>query len=393
MWPARGHDRVRRLRPPPPPPRDRRPRDPAARAARGPRRRRGRPSARRAGRPRRRPSPRAPRRAPAAARRAERRVAREHGAGASSTAAARTSIDSEPSHASAAAGESGRRGHGVAGGSRRHRPRQWRRDVHPDRLAGHRRRVPHDAASPCCSRATRATRRCSWPSGLRGDQPPLAAGSAARRPARRRAWLGEPSERRDRVDRIRDRVDAAWRRPSARILSYSACGAPAIGPCRGAGGRRGVRGELRTPGVRKTGPRRTGRRDGRRAARRAVGPERRARVPRTPALPPFPRRLPDVRRHRERAEQGAADAATGPLPRRARGEPLEQRPGRAAAVADGVLLGRRQLGHRAAVGDVVGQEGGVVAEAAVAARLGRERRRCSAPRTTRSSPSPDRRRR
>ncbi len=37
-----------------------------------------------------------------------------------------------------------------------------------------------------------------------------------------------------------------------------------------------------------------------------------------------------------------------------------------------MLLGVRQLGHRAAVGEVVGQEGGVVTEAAVAARLVRQ---------------------
>ena len=48
---------------------------------------------------------------------------------------------------------------------------------------------------------------------------------------------------------------------------------------------------------------------------------------------------------------------------------LGQRPRRAAAVADGVLLLRRQLGHRAPVVVVGGHEGRVVAEAAVAAGL------------------------
>ena len=50
-----------------------------------------------------------------------------------------------------------------------------------------------------------------------------------------------------------------------------------------------------------------------------------------------------------------------------------QRAGRAAAVRDRVLLGVGELGHRAAVGAVVGHEHRVVAEAAVAARLGGQR--------------------
>ena len=55
-------------------------------------------------------------------------------------------------------------------------------------------------------------------------------------------------------------------------------------------------------------------------------------------------------------------------------QPDDQRARGAAAVADRVLLARRQLGHRALVaGVVVRDEGGVVAEAAAAARLVRER--------------------
>src|SRR3954471_11553398 len=53
-------------------------------------------------------------------------------------------------------------------------------------------------------------------------------------------------------------------------------------------------------------------------------------------------------------------------------EPVAERARRAPAMADRVLLVRRQLGHRAAVVVVVGHEGRVVAEPAVAARLGRE---------------------
>src|SRR5258705_544214 len=48
----------------------------------------------------------------------------------------------------------------------------------------------------------------------------------------------------------------------------------------------------------------------------------------------------------------------------------EQRAGGAAAVADGVLLGRRQLGHGAAVVTIVGDEDRVVAEAARAEQRG-----------------------
>ena len=58
----------------------------------------------------------------------------------------------------------------------------------------------------------------------------------------------------------------------------------------------------------------------------------------------------------------------------------QQRAGRAAAVADGVLLGRRELGHRAAVVAVVGDEDRVVAEAARAARRVGHASRCSDPR-------------
>ena len=59
----------------------------------------------------------------------------------------------------------------------------------------------------------------------------------------------------------------------------------------------------------------------------------------------------------------------------------------AAPVADRVLLLGRQLGHRAAVARVVGHEGGVVAEAAVAARLARPACPRSVPRTSSSRPA------
>src|SRR6476661_8287745 len=62
-----------------------------------------------------------------------------------------------------------------------------------------------------------------------------------------------------------------------------------------------------------------------------------------------------------------------PLPGPAGGFPFEESARRPATVADGVLLVRRELGHRAAVIAVGRQERGVVAEAAVAARLVRER--------------------
>ena len=58
-------------------------------------------------------------------------------------------------------------------------------------------------------------------------------------------------------------------------------------------------------------------------------------------------------------------------------QPGEQRAHGASAVADRVLLGVAQLGHRAVGRAVVGQEGGVVAEAALAARLLRERARAA----------------
>src|SRR3954447_21963077 len=54
-------------------------------------------------------------------------------------------------------------------------------------------------------------------------------------------------------------------------------------------------------------------------------------------------------------------------------KPVEQRPRSAAAVADRVLLVRRELGHRASVVAVSGDERGVVAEAAVAPGVVRER--------------------
>ena len=56
----------------------------------------------------------------------------------------------------------------------------------------------------------------------------------------------------------------------------------------------------------------------------------------------------------------------------------QQRAGRAAAVADRVLLGRRELGHRAPVVAVVGDEDRVVAEAARAARRVGHRPRAAA---------------
>ena len=73
-----------------------------------------------------------------------------------------------------------------------HRPRQWRRDVHPDRLAGHRRRLRRDGRRPAAlglpglRGGVRGRRR------MRGDQPALASA----RPAPRA--LGEPREQRPR---------------------------------------------------------------------------------------------------------------------------------------------------------------------------------------------------
>src|SRR5436189_3819238 len=72
------------------------------------------------------------------------------------------------------------------------------------------------------------------------------------------------------------------------------------------------------------------------------------------------------------AAHGAARYARSVASARRRLEAGEQGARGAPAVADGGLVGGRQLRHRAAVVAVVGDERGVVAEAAGAARLGRK---------------------
>src|SRR5436305_379792 len=59
-----------------------------------------------------------------------------------------------------------------------------------------------------------------------------------------------------------------------------------------------------------------------------------------------------------------AGAGAAAVIRSALGQPSEQQPDRAPAVADRVLLGIAELGHRAAAGVVGRQERGVVAEPA-----------------------------
>src|SRR5215207_9577415 len=75
--------------------------------------------------------------------------------------------------------------------------------------------------------------------------------------------------------------------------------------------------------------------------------------------------------------RGVSSCWTAPLLIASVRQPGEQRTHGTASMADRVLLGVAQLGHRAIGGAVVGQERRVVAEAALAARRRRQRARAA----------------